>query len=106
MVTFIGFLLIGKLIIYVLQKLPFQKTFIGHLFLEGKFLGQLFSCDFCLGCWVFIILTFFVKEDMLSEIGLQYVPVVSEIVTGIFSSFVTHIFSIGWNTKFGTIVLE
>jgi hypothetical protein len=102
----LAFLLVGRLAVFVLQKFPFRKTFIGKHFREGKFLEQLFSCDLCLGVWCFAFMGYFLRIDFVSELFGVYVMVFNEIVTGVIASFLMHIFAIGWNTKFGVIEVK
>lgn len=98
------FLLVGRLVIFVLQKFPFQKVpFIGRLFEEGKFLEQLFACSFCLGCWAYAILGHVFSVDIVVELFGVYIVAFNEILTGVIASFVVYIFGIGWQTRFGII---
>ena len=100
----IGFLLVGRLVVFVLQKFPFQKIlFIGKFFEEGKFLEQLFGCDLCLGVWVYAVLSYFLQIDFVENMFNVNIFLVNEIVTGMIASFVVYIFAIGWNTRFGIL---
>ena len=99
----IVFLLVGRLAVFIIQKFPFQKTIIGKHFKEGKFLEQLLSCSLCLGVWVYAALGYFLHIDFIDGLFGVYVIVLNEFMTGMIASFVTHIFSIGWQTKFGII---
>jgi len=99
----IGYLLVGRLVVFVLQKFPFQKTFIGRLFKEGEFLADLLSCSLCLGCYVYATLAYIFQIDFINNLFNVYVVVLNEIMTGIIASFVVYIFEIGWNTRFGII---
>lgn len=99
----IGFLLVGRLLVFVLQKFPFRKTIIGKFFKEGKFLEQLFSCELCLGCYVYAFVGYLLRIDFISELFGVYVIAFNEIMTGIIASFVVYIFAIGWQTRFGII---
>lgn len=103
MTKLLVYLLVGKLVIYAAQKFPFPKLF-PKLFLEGKFLERLFSCDFCLGFWVYFGLAFVFEMNLFAE--YFYVLVICEALTGLVISFVMHLLSIGWNDKFGTILVE
>jgi hypothetical protein len=107
MLDFVIFALVGKIILFLLQKFPKRKLpFIGTLFADGRFLDELFACDLCLGVYVYGFLSFLLGYDLLSEVGFSYVPIVSEIITGAIASFVVHIFSVGWNSKFQNLVIE
>lgn len=100
----VSFLLVGRLVIFVLQKFPFRKViFIGGLFEEGKFLEQLFSCSLCLGVWVYAILGYFFSVDFVAGLFGVYIVAINEIITGMIASFVVYIFCIGWTTRFGII---
>ena len=103
--SIIGFLLVGRLVVFVLQKFPLQKViFIGRLFEEGKFLEQLFECDLCLGFWLYSTLSFIYDVNLVTELG--YVVIISNILTGALSTFVVHLLSIGWKNKFGVFLVE
>jgi hypothetical protein len=86
-----------------LQKFPFNKiSFVRKLFEEGRFIYELFSCDLCLGVWVYTILAFFFKANIYD---MFYFPVISEILTGITTSFIVHVFSAGWKSLYSTMVI-
>jgi hypothetical protein len=93
----------GKIAIFVLQRFPFKKLpLLSNLFAEGKFLQELFSCDLCLGVWVYTILAFFFKANIYN---VFYIPFVSELLTGMTTSFILHVFSAGWQALFGVTVI-
>lgn len=107
LVRLIGFLLIGRLTIFFLQKFPFQKVpIIGRYFQDGGFLQELFSCDLCLGVYLFAALGYILHLDFIRDIFGTYLVVFNEVMTGMIASFVVHIFRIGWESKFGMIVME
>jgi hypothetical protein len=86
-----------------LQRFPFQKIpLLSRLFEEGKFLQELFSCDLCLGVWVYTVLAFFFRANIYD---MFYIPVISEILTGITTSFIMHVFSVGWKALFSVTVI-
>lgn len=89
---------IGKLIIYLFQ---IAKP---HYFIKIRFLDELFSCDLCLGVWVYFFVSLISGADFYG--CYFYIPLVNEMLTGMTASFIMHLLSIGWNNKFGTIVLE
>jgi len=80
------------------QKIPFLKNF----FSEGKFLQELFSCDLCLGVWVYTVLAFFFKANIFD---MFYFPVVSEALTGMATSFIMHLISAGWQSLYNVTVI-
>jgi hypothetical protein len=106
MLKFLAYLALGKLIIYIAQAFPFQELiFFDKLMKPDRFLGKLWSCDLCLGIYLLSGLAYFLHVDILTSLGFSYVPFVSEVLTGMASSFVLHIFMIGLNAKFGVIVI-
>ncbi len=105
MADFVIYALVGKIIIFLLQKFPKHSLpIIGKLFREGKFLEELFDCDLCLGFWIFSGLGYLYQINIAGEIF--YVPILSEFITGAVTTFVVHVFSVGWNSKFQNIIIE
>jgi hypothetical protein len=99
---FVIFALVGRIILFLLQKFPKSKfPFIGKLFREGKLLDELFSCDLCLGFWIYFGLAFVFEIDF----GIS-VPILSEFIIGAVTTFVVHVFSVGWNAKFQNLIIE
>lgn len=99
---FVIFALVGKIIIFLLQKFPKHRLpFIGKLFREGELLDELFKCDLCLGFWIYFGLAFIFEIN----IGID-VPVLSEFIVGAVTAFVVHVFSVGWSTKFQNFIVE
>lgn len=96
---FIIYAVIGKLFIYALQKFPLMRD------VKQPFLRELIFCNFCLGIYVFSILSGLFRF-VLFENYLPYVPILSEIATGVITSFLLYLLSIGWTETFGKIVVE
>jgi len=94
----LGFVLVGKLIIYLAQQFFFAN------FGEVKFFSKLFSCDLCLGVWVYSILNFFFGINLLEQVF--YIWIVSEILSGAVISFLMHLISIGWSSKYQEIIID
>ena len=85
------FALVGKLLIFLLQKFPKQSLpIIGKLFRDGSLLDNLFSCDLCLGVWVFWGLAFIIDVNVIGDLFV-YVPILSEFITGAVVSFIMHL---------------
>lgn len=98
-ISFIVYVVIGKLLIYLLgQKFPY---FINS---RIEFIRKLFSCDLCLGCWVYFVLAVFLQIRLFDDVYV-YVPLVSEIITACVTSFAMHLLSIGWRETFSTVIL-
>jgi hypothetical protein len=105
MTQLLAFALIGKLTIFSLQKFPKHSLpIIGKLFREGRLLDDLFSCDFCLGFWIYTGYAFIMNMNMAEE--LFYVPILSEFITGAAMSFIMHLISAGWEARYQNIIIE
>ncbi len=98
MLSYIAFAVSGKLVVFLIQKFPLF-TWIGK---KWKTFGQLVECDLCLGVWVYVIIN-------LLEFRLTFYSADSnlfgEVLTGFAMSFLMHLLSIGWQAKFGIIVV-
>lgn len=96
-IKFLVFVLIGEIFIYLGMKFPpFSES-------RFSFVKRLWNCDLCCGVWVFVFLSIVMGEVLFRE--LFYVPVVSELATGGLVAFASHIFKLGWSTKFEVIEL-
>ena len=96
-ISFLLFLLVGKLLIYLGMKFPPLS--------ESRFglVKRIWECDECSGVWVYTFLSFVMGEVLFREIF--YFPLVSELITGGISSFLVHLVSIGWREKFLVVVV-
>jgi len=105
MIEYFAFCGVGRILIYTAQKFPFTRLpIIGKFFRGGELLGQLLECDFCLGVWVFLLLSAGFRFNLLSE--WAYIPILSELITAAVTSFLVHLLRIGWQGKFSAIVVE
>lgn len=97
MLTWLIFAVIGKLLIYLWMKFPLPQW--------SKTLGELHQCDLCSGFWIYSILAFCLGVDIFqAEFGYT-VEVVGSLITGAVTSFVVHIFSIGWREKYSQPII-
>ncbi len=96
--SYILYLLVGRLLIYIGMKFPPLAES------RYKFIREMFNCDLCLGVWVYTVLSAGMGEYLFTE--QFYFPLISELVTGCFTAFITHVFMIGWREKFQIIVIE
>lgn len=94
----VPYFVIGRLLIWLLQTAGPVKL----LYQKSSFLTELFECDFCLGCWVFLGLGFTMNLGILDV--LPYI--LDVVVTAIMASFSLHVFVVGWKTQYGTTYLE
>lgn len=89
---------LGRLLVWSIQT----TGLLTPLFSLSAKLRELRACDFCLGFWVFSALAYLFGLNLLSPI---YVPVLSEAITGLVASFVSHLARLGWETKFAVVNL-
>jgi hypothetical protein len=92
------FCVVGRIIIYVIQKA--SPSYLSLMKNENRrsFLKELFGCDLCLGIWVYVFLAWFLNVNVLYEYG--YIPVVSWVLTGIITSFLVWLIMTGVMTRF------
>ncbi len=100
MSSWLGYLVLGKVLIYLWQKFPFPKGY--------KIISGLHECDLCSGVWIYFFAALLFRMDLLNLFGLPYYPILNEGITGGVISFVVHIFSVGWKTKFdsGEVIIK
>lgn len=94
------FLVIGRIVIHVWQEFRLPDSLEKH-----KWIKKLHVCDLCGGVWIYTILSFFMGVDLLGALLFTYVPIVSEVVTGILISWLTHIFIMGWKARYEIVVV-
>ena len=100
MLDWLVFILLGRVIIYLWQNFPLPQ-FLRNI----KTIEYLHNCDLCSGVWAYSILAGLMQMDLLEPLGFWYVPLVSEILVGMVTSFIVHIFVIGWKAKFDVVVV-
>lgn len=100
MLKLLAYVLIGKLIIFLAQKV-FSDNYPPR---RDNFLTKLFGCDLCLGFWIYFGLAFLFGIDLTYEIF--DVPIVSEFIAGASVSFVMHLITIGWKARYQEIFME
>ena len=93
-VILIAFFIIGRLTTWAIQTSGPTRKILG----KNKLLEEMRECDFCTGFWVFLGFAFLFQVNLLEPL---YVLIVSEVLTALLASFVTHIFRIGWKVTFG-----
>jgi len=94
----VGFLGIGKILVYLLQKSPIPRS------LPKGLLKELFECDLCLGFWIYLFLGVMLRKDIDEEFSKN--RLVSGLATASVSTFVVHLLSVGWRDKFSTYIVE
>lgn len=106
LLTFVLFLAIGRLLTWFLMiasPIQYLWNILDRPFAarwQVRPFSELGQCDLCLGFWVYLFLGFFLPA---------YGPFpwwLNLIVLAAFSSFVVHLIRLGWQAKFGTVVLN
>ena len=101
MLQWLTFAALGKLLIYLFQMFPLPEKKESYL---SEALHKLHECDLCSGVWIYSIVALIFGIDIIqSEFG-HTVRFAGEILTGAITSYVVHIFSIGYKTKYEVIV--
>lgn len=96
--TLLVLLGLGRLVIWTIQTNGLTRP----IFRFHPKLEELRDCDFCLGFWVMTPLALLFKVNLLAPL---YIPILSEILTGLALSFGLHLLRLGWQEKFGVTVL-
>lgn len=74
------------------MQFPYSKT------IKIEPFNYLFTCDLCLGFWVYFSMLGLLKLDG----GLfSYVPLLSEVITASLFTIVSHYVGLGWKLKHG-----
>lgn len=95
MISWLVYLLIGKLFIFLGQKFPLPD-----ILERNRKISEWHQCSLCFGVWVYAFFSFVLGVDVLQVLGISYIPLVSEFTTGGIVSFIVFIFSIGWKDYF------
>lgn len=89
-------ILVSRLAVFLVQGLPPVREM-----KEPKYFAELFHCDLCLGVYAnFFFLAFF-QAQITTELTGIYVPLLSEFVTAMFFSFITHLIMLGAKLRWG-----
>ena len=96
MLNWLVYASLGKLLIYL-----WTAFHLPNWLSKYKFVELLHGCDLCSGVWAYMALAFIWRIDILQLwFDIRYVFIVSEIITGALTSFLVHIFSLGFKEKF------
>jgi len=96
MLSWLVYAALGKLIIVLWQAFHFP-TWLSKF----KWLTDLHECDLCSGVWIYVILAFIWKIDIIKIwFGLDNIFSIGLVVTGMLTSWLVHIFSIGFKEKY------
>ena len=98
--NWIVFLLVGRLFIYLWQQIPLPASLERYRAIE-----KLHQCDLCSGVWIYSVLSLCTGLSLWEALNFQYVPIVSEGVTGGVSSFLMWLLVAGWKEKFNSFLV-
>ena len=85
-VEFLAFSILGRLLIYLVQK------------------AAKFQCDLCVGVWIYAILSGLFQIRLLEDV-YWYVPVASQLITGCVTSYLVHLVTIGFREKHLPVII-
>lgn len=85
------FLVIGRLLIFIGNKFVSQNE------IKNKFINKLFSCNLCLGVWVYSLMSWLTGYYVFYD-WTSYIPVFAELAAGCFSSYLVYLVEIGWRS--------
>lgn len=93
---------IGRLLVFLWQKFPIpepKKTYI------SQFIYKLHLCDLCSGVWIYCILALVFGVDIVKDTFGFTQTIGGTLITGAITSFVVHIFVLGWKSKFEVVII-
>lgn len=98
--SFVLYVLVGKLLIWLLgEKFPY---FINS---KSEIVRKLFSCDLCLGIWIYFFIAIGAQVRLFEDLFTYNVPLTGEFIAACITSFLVHLVSIGWREKFSTVII-
>jgi hypothetical protein len=97
MILYFAYACVGRILIFIIQRFPYTERITRHI------LPDVEKCSLCLGVWVYWGLAFLFKTNILEQ---TYLPIVSELVTGMVTSFLVWVFEAGFKDYFGVIEVK
>lgn len=94
---FVLFLLTGRLLTWFIQTNGLSKP----LWQLHPALTELSECDLCLGFWVFLFMSFAIRQT----ISDRYPAWLTRIIQAALSTLTAHLIRLGWHSKFGVTVM-
>jgi len=93
---------VGKLIITL-----WMKFYLPHWLSKFTFVEKLHECGLCSGVYIYSILGLFLGIDILySWFHFWRIPIFGEIITGMVTSWIVHVFSVGFKELYLQIFVE
>lgn len=96
--TWLLYLAAGRLITWLLQVNGLTRP-IWNL---HSLLRELGECDLCLGFWIYALLGFLMGQSIFNT----WPWFLEVIILAALTSFIAHLLRIGYQTKFGVMVIE
>jgi hypothetical protein len=98
--TWLVFAATGKVIIYLWQLFPFPPFMKMPYYIE-----KLHECDLCSGFWIYLALALFLKVDIFAQTFGVPPNIAGEFATAATTTYLVHIFTIGWREKFAEPII-
>jgi len=96
---YFAYALFGRLIIYLIQRLPFIDF-------SWDSLDELFHCDLCLGVWVYWFLAWIFDIEIFSLWFSNVNTVFAYFLTGTVTSFIMYLVALGWKDQFSVLEIK
>jgi hypothetical protein len=101
LLSWIAYLIVGRICIYLVMEFPLPAKL-----QKINIINEAHKCDLCCGVYIYSLMSFAFHVSLLTAIGLSYIPVLSELITGGVTSFMVHLFLMGWEAKFNIVELK
>lgn len=102
MVEWLVYAILGKLIITLWMAFHLPKWLT-----KFDFLVKLHACGLCSGVWIYGAMALIFGVDVLEPwFGFGRVFVVNEIITGMLTSWLVHVFSVGFSELYLNLIVE
>ena len=95
--NFLFYLATGRLVIWLLQTNGLMRP----IWNSNPAIKELGECDLCLGFWVYLGLGNFAGQGF--GMWPRFVEV---IIRAAIATFTMHLIRIGWQTKFGGVIID
>ena len=97
MLNLLFFLAAGRLLIWLLQTNGLMRS----VWAWKPILTELGGCDLCLGFWVYLGLAVFLPAPF----GI-WPDAIEAVMLAAIASFAVHLMRLGWQIKFGGVVID
>jgi len=92
---------VGRIFIFLWMEFPLP-----YWIDRVKFIHDAHNCDLCSGVYLYSLLCIIYNVDVLQMLGLPGIPIIGWLVTGGVLSFIVHLISVGFYSKFMSVVIE